>query len=304
MDIRKQIKVFQRMLARHGMFATAWLLKFLPGWALEGLTRSLVAVGYCLVLRQKSLARESLSTAFGQEKSSAERERIVEQSFSNIGRGMVEMLYLMSHPSKLDQKVFCEGREHLDRALQEGKGAIVVTAHFGNFPLMMLYFAHQGYKVNTIMRPARDEKLEQYLLKQRIKLKINTVYALPRKECVMQSLKVLRNNEMLFIPLDQNFGGGGGVFVDFFGQKAATATGPVIFARRTQSPILLMFIVRQNDHRHKIIIEPPLALEEGKDEESDLLNNTQKITQVIEKYIRRYPQEWGWMHRRWKSRPG
>ena len=101
----------------------------------------------------------------------------------------------------------------------------------------------------------------------------------------------------------QPFGSSGGVFVDFFGQKAATATGPVVFAMRTKAPIVPMFVVRQKDDTHKIIIEPPLKLEEPADDKTMIQRNTEKITQVIERYIRKYPQEWGWMHRRWKSQP-
>ena len=124
-----------------------------------------------------------------------------------------------------------------------------------------------------------------------------------RKACVDASIRVLRNNEVLFIPLDQNFGSGGGVFVEFFGHKAATATGPVIFAKRTAAPILPIFIKRDHDDVHKIMIEPPLELEGCPDDDEMLVVNTQKITNVIERYIRQYPQEWGWIHRRWKARP-
>jgi Lauroyl/myristoyl acyltransferase len=89
----------------------------------------------------------------------------------------------------------------------------------------------------------------------------------------------------------------------FFGTKAATATGPVVFAMRTKAPILPMFIVRQKDDTHKIIIEPPLYIEEKEDYKETLIYNVARITKIIENYIRKYPQEWGWIHRRWKSRP-
>ena len=120
---------------------------------------------------------------------------------------------------------------------------------------------------------------------------------------VTDSLKVLRDNEILFIPIDQNFGSDGGVFVNFFGQKAATATGPVVFANRTKAPIIPMFIIHEDEDRHKVIIEPPLVLEEGRDEKETLYINTSKLTNLIEHYIRLYPYEWAWMHRRWKSKP-
>jgi KDO2-lipid IV(A) lauroyltransferase len=108
---------------------------------------------------------------------------------------------------------------------------------------------------------------------------------------------------LLFIPIDQNFGSGGGVYVNFFGHKAATAIGPAVFALRTGAPILPMFIIRQDDATHKIIIEPPIKVESQDDENETVTAVMAKITSVIEQYIRRYPQEWAWMHRRWKSRP-
>ena len=263
-----------------------------------------MAVGYGLVGRQKKIARESLKIAFGDSKTDEEIAQIVRQCFHNLGRGMVEMLYYLSHPNKVEQFVHFEGQEHLDNALKQGKGVVAITAHFGNFPLMMLYCALKGYPSNSIIRPTRDQKLEKYLFRKRKESGLNTVYAVPRKECVSQSLKVLRNNEVLFIPMDQNFGSAGGVFVDFFGQKAATATGPVVFAKRTGALIVPMFIVRDGDsNRHKVIIEKPITLVEKETEDQTLSYNIGVITHLIEQYIRQYPHEWGWMHRRWKSKP-
>ena len=303
MNLKDSIKNFKRAMARYGLFSAAWLLDRLPYGAVHFLGRFLTTVGFRFVVRQRQIARESLEIAFGQEKSPQEIREIVRKCFANLGQGMIEMLYLMSHPELTDQKVLWEGREHLEKALAQGKGVIAVTAHFGNFPLMMLCCARKGYATNSIIRPTRDEKVEEYLLRRRKECGVRTVYALPRRECVSQSLKALANNEVLFIPLDQNFGSGGGVFVDFFGQTAATATGPVVFARRAKAPILPMFIVRQGDDTHKIIVEPPVEMEERGDEDEAIAVNIAKITKLIESYIRRYPHEWGWMHRRWKSRP-
>ena len=303
MDLNKQIKIFKRTLARRGLFLSAWLAGKLPLRLLRMVIHFLMAIAFRLVIKQRAMAKESLLIAFGKEKDLKEINRIVRNCFENIGEGMIEMLYFLNHPDKVFGQVVVEGKEYLDSALKEGKGAIAVTAHFGNFPLMMLYCALSGYQTNAIIRPTRDEVLEEYLLERRTRVGLKTVYAVPRKECVANSLKVLRDNELLFIPLDQNFGSSGGVFVDFFGQKAATATGPIIFSLRTKAPILPMFIIREQGNRHKIIIEPPLALEQSVHEDEMILFNTAKITKMIEQYIRKYPQEWGWMHRRWKSRP-
>jgi KDO2-lipid IV(A) lauroyltransferase len=121
---------------------------------------------------------------------------------------------------------------------------------------------------------------------------------------VAQSLKSLRDKELLVVFLDQNTGSKSGVYVDFFGQKAGTATGPIIFAMRTGAVLLPIFTLRQGDSdRHKVLIEKHFYLERQATDEETIQYNVQKLTNIIEVYIRQYPAEWGWMHRRWKSRP-
>jgi Kdo2-lipid IVA lauroyltransferase/acyltransferase len=297
------MKRFKRAVARNSLFTCSWLFNRLPYNAVRALTNIFVWLGYQITIKQKQLAKESLEMAFGQEKSKDEIAAISKKCFDNLGRGMIELIYFMDHPAMIKSQVVIEGKEHLDAAMKHGKGVIGVSAHFGSFPLMLLHLAQLGYKTNAIIRPARDEIIEKHFLSLRSRLGLHTVYAQPRHACVTESIKLLRNNEFLFIPLDQNFGRAGGVFVDFFGQKAATATGPVIFAQRTGALILPMFIIRQNDDVHKIIIEPPFEIEPKADDKETIQFNVARITAIIEQYIRKYPAEWGWMHRRWKSRP-
>ena len=93
------------------------------------------------------------------------------------------------------------------------------------------------------------------------------------------------------------------MFVDFFGQPAYTPYSPVAFSQRTGAPIIPTFIVRQPDNTHRIKIEPPITLEQCDDKEEELVVNTQKFTRIIEDYVRAYPEQWIWMHRRWKTQP-
>jgi KDO2-lipid IV(A) lauroyltransferase len=280
-------KKFRRDAARNGLFIFTGIFKLVPYGLVRAIAWILIGIGYVLTVRLKNIARESLHIAFGQEKTRSEIEGIVKKCFRNFGQGIIELVYFMEHPKLIREHVIIEGQDILERAFSQGKGVIAVSAHFGNFPLMLLRFAQEG---------------EKYFCQKRSSLGLNTIYAIPRTECVSQCLKVLRNNELLFIPLDQNFGSAGGVFVDFFGQQAATATGPVVFARRTQAPLIPIFIVREANDRHRIIIEPPLTLEEDVSESRAIEKNIAKITKIIEGYVRKYPHEWGWMHRRWKSK--
>ncbi|MDP2653713.1 MAG: lysophospholipid acyltransferase family protein [Candidatus Omnitrophota bacterium] len=303
MTFKDRIKIFNRGLARNALYVSSWLINRLPYPLFKAIMHFFITVGFLFTVRQKRIARESLRIAFGKEKSPAEINRIVRICFENFGRGMVELIYYMSHPAMIRANVQIDGKENLEAALRQGRGVVVVSAHFGNFPLMLLRLVQEGYKTSAIIRPARDQEIEKYFLQERDRLGLNTIYSHPRKECVDNSIRALRNNELVFIPLDQNFGSGAGVFVDFFGQQAATATGPVVFARRTGAALVPMFIVREGEDRHRIIIEPAMPLEEKADDEAMLVANVAKITKIIETYVRRYPHEWGWMHRRWKCQP-
>lgn len=302
MDSKQISKYFKRSLGRFGLSFSLLIMRYLPERAVYGFANFVGNLGYVLAAKKRQNALESLNIAFGKEKDAKEMRRIAKASFVYMARGLLELLHVIFHPNKIKQKVTIEGKDNLDRALSEGKGAVCVTAHFGNFPLMLVKFADEGYKTNSIMRNMRDPQIEVIFQEKRTQLGIRTIHSQPRQQCVSDCIKSLRDNQLLFIQLDQNFGTGG-VFVDFFGTQAATATGPVVFAMRTGSPLLPVFIVRNQDNTHRIIIEPPLHIEEKATSDETILVNVARITKIIESYIRKFPEEWGWIHRRWKSRP-
>lgn len=296
-------KAIKRAFARQVFYFFRDFFRLLPYSVVKAMTDFILVVGFFFMKSKRAIAQESLDIAFGNSISSQEKKKIIETCFANLGRAAIELMYFTNHPEMIREKVFFEGKERLDAILKQGKGAILVSAHFGNFPLMLLRLVQEGYPTSGIMRQSRDEVIEKDFLAMRTRFGLKTIYSHPRTECVNQSLKVLRNNELLFIPLDQNFGTKGGVFVEFFGQPAATATGPAVFAMRTGAPIVPIFTMRDADDRHKIIIDEPFYIEKKEDDAAAILACTIKITQIIERYIRRYPQEWGWMHRRWKTKP-
>ncbi|OIO36886.1 MAG: hypothetical protein AUJ74_00640 [Candidatus Omnitrophica bacterium CG1_02_44_16] len=269
---------------------------------LYGFANSLGYLGYCFARRHRSIAIESLTKAFGKEKSSEEVERIARECFNAMAGTAVEFFMFMRYPKRIKSFVEIQGLEHLDRALAKGKGVVAISAHFGSFPLLLSRLALEGYKVHTILRHMRDAKLDKLFEEKRDCMRVGSIYTQPRAECVSKSLKALRDNEIIFVQLDQNFGTGG-VFVDFFGTKAATATGPIVFSMRTGAPLVPMFIYRVKGARHKIVIEPGLDVAEEGSREERMLDAVTKLTMLIEAYIRKYPHEWGWIHKRWKARP-
>ncbi|MFH0876946.1 MAG: lysophospholipid acyltransferase family protein [Candidatus Omnitrophota bacterium] len=289
-------------LGRIGIGFCEGVACFIPLSLLYHFTSALAAIGYRLAGRQRRIARESLAMAFGQEKSPQEIERIARRCFFSMVSTGVEFFMFMRHPERIRQYIQIEGLQYLDQALAQKKGVVALSGHFGSFPLLLSLLAMDGYKIHTVLRRMRDQNLDQFFEKKRNALGVGSIYTQPRQQCVKKSLQVLRDNEILFVQLDQNFGTGG-VFVDFFGKKAATATGPIVFSMRTGAPIVPMFIVRLKGPRHKIVIEPPMEVgAEGTGEER-LIGAVAQFTALIERYVRAYPHEWGWIHKRWKARP-
>ncbi len=303
MDFKKIRTGIGRIFAWLALNLCSLIVKIIPARYVYGFARNISSLGYRFAEKQRKIALESLTIAFGQDKPPEEIKKIAQDCFTFMAKSALELMLLMDRPRLLNARVELVGKENLDNALSRGKGVILVSAHFGNFPLMMARLALCGYKIAGIMRPMRDSRAEKFFLAKRTRLNIKTIYSQPRSVCVNNTIEALRNNELVFIPIDQNFGTGG-VFVDFFGRKAATATGPVVLAKRSKATLLPCFIIRQKDDSHKIIFEPPLNLEEGRDFQETVVINIQRLTSIIESYIRRYPAEWGWIHRRWKSKPG
>jgi len=302
MDSKRIRTGIGRFFAWLSLNTCSLITKIIPARYQYGFAKILSSLSYRFIARQRKLALESLRLAFGEEKSKEEIEQIAKDCFTYLGKSGLELFFLLNKPYLVTECVDIVGKDKLDDALSKGNGVILVSAHFGNFPLMLARLARAGYAVGGIMRNMRDSRTEKMFMVARNRFKIKTIYSQPRDACINKTIEALRNNELIFIPLDQNFGTGG-VFVDFFGRKAATATGPIVLAKRTQAAVLPCFIVRQKDDRHTIIFEPALNFEEGKDFQETVLINVQKLTNIIEAYIRKYPAEWGWIHRRWKSRP-
>jgi len=302
MDSKKIRKSISRLAGWLGLNFSSLIIKVIPERWIYSFARNFASLGLIIASKQRKIALESLTVAFGRDKTKREIEQIAKDCFIFLAKAGLELLFFMDKPKLVKGRVEIVGKENLDSALAKGKGVILVSAHFGNFPLMLLRIKLEGYETSGIMRQMRDNRAEKLFLEKRKEFGIKTIYNQPRNLCVETTLKTLRNNEVVFIPIDQNFGTGG-VFVDFFSKKAATATGPVVLALRTKAAIIPCFIIRQKDDTHKIIFEEPLNLEEGKTAEETIVINIQKLTRIIETYIRRYPAEWGWIHRRWKSRP-
>jgi len=281
------------------LFALAALARHAP-WRLNyALADALGFALYHLVPRFRRIPQGNLRIAFGESCSEAALQRLARRSLQNSCRMALEFLKLqVLSRGELDRMVELEGTEHLDAALAQGRGAILLTAHYGNWEFMGARFITAGYPLSVIARDQDDEGVTRLVNDSRQGKGLRVL----RRSEVREALKCLRRNEALGILADQNTAVGG-VFVDFFGKPAATATGPALLALRTGAAVVPVFIRRESPGRHRVVIQPPLRLIHTGDREADVVANTALMTKVIEHQIAQWPEEWLWLHQRWKKRP-
>jgi Kdo2-lipid IVA lauroyltransferase/acyltransferase len=253
---------------------------------------------YMVLARYRKLTQEHLRIAFKDSLTKKQVNLIAKSVFINLGMGLAEILSLPKLKNRLNRLIDVEGIEKIDKALSLGRGAIVLSAHFGNWELIPIYFASKGYPSNIVARPIYYEKYNEWVSFLRTSMGVNIVY---RTDSPKRMIKILKDNQLLGIVADQDIKSVEGVFIDFFGKKAKTPSAPVKLAHAVKTPLIPMLIVRCG-LRHKIYVEDPIFVENTTADDW-VESYTQKWSDVIESYIRKYPGQWVWMHKRWKTRP-
>jgi KDO2-lipid IV(A) lauroyltransferase len=251
--------------------------------------------------RERTRALEHLQLAFGRERSPQELERIARACFANLGRNACEFLsWPKLRLQTLERHLTIEGRAQLDRVLREpGRGVILLTAHLGNWEIIGAYLGLLGYRGGVVARHLRYPEYERWQIALRRRTHIETFV---RDSSVKELLRRLRDNQCIGMLPDQDVDSVEGVFVNFFGRPAYTPTGPVTLAQATGAALLPVFCLRERG-RFRIVFEEPVRLVSSGNTRQDLQENTARWSRIVEGYIRRYPEQWVWMHRRWKTQP-
>ena len=250
--------------------------------------------------RHRRLALRNLATAFGTDKTAAERRAIARCSFRHFGAVTADVLKLFHLSAARTLALLeVEGEANLTRALAAGRGALLATGHLGNWEVAAAAISRLG-KLNVIARRLDNSALERELLGLRRRLGATVIY---KKEAARRVLEALRAGEIVAILIDQNVLRREGVFVDFFGRPASTTPGLAAFHLRTRAPIVPAFCRPTAGDTYRIVIHPPLDLPAAGPPEADVLKITQTLTKIIETEVRRTPEFWLWFHDRWRSRP-
>jgi Kdo2-lipid IVA lauroyltransferase/acyltransferase len=257
------------------------------------------ALGYYLIRRAR---RETLENLRASLKGLDEDEirRIGRRVFVNQGKNAFE---LFSFPKlrreDLDKLIEIENKKVFEEALARGKGVLIASAHCGNWEMMGAGLAHLGFPINVIAKKIYLEALNDILVGLRESKGVKVILR-SASDSAREILRSLRHNEAIGILIDQDTAVSG-VFVDFFSRPAWTPGGLAAIALKTGAGVILALDVRLPDDRHRITIKGPIEMIKSGDKDKDVLENTRIITGMIESHISQYPEQWVWMHKRWKT---
>ena len=234
--------------------------------------------------------------------SAPERDRIVRGVFRHLGWQLVEFCRMTRYtPENTRHWIRTEGLDHYLAAKARGKGVLVVTGHLGAWELSSFYHSLMGYPMGMVARPLDNRRLDRFVNGIRC-LHGNRV--LPKDEFASGLLRAMRAGQTVGILMDTNMTPPQGVFVDFFGKQACTASGVARVALKTGAAVLPGFMLWEPDEgKYVLHFGPELVFERTGAAEADILAATQLCASTTENWIRRYPDQWLWIHRRWKTRP-
>ena len=256
---------------------------------------------YLLFGRLRRVGMRNLALAFP-EMTRRDRRRILRGTYISLGRQLAEVcLFPRYTRENVSQIVVYEGFENFERAVPRGKGVLFLTAHLGAWELSAFAHSLQGHPLAIVMRSLDNPRVDRLIQSYRTMHGNRTV---DKDDFVRGLLAAMRDGETVGILMDTNMTPPQGVFVDFFGIPACTASGLARIALRTDAAVVPGFTVWDSKLRKYILrFDAAVELIRTGDDQADVVANTANFTKIIEDYIRRYPDQWLWVHRRWKTRP-
>jgi KDO2-lipid IV(A) lauroyltransferase len=250
--------------------------------------------------RHREITLNNLTLAMGSELSHEQKWNTARAIYRNLGQVLFEAgWYLCATPEQMDQRIRIEGTEHLQNAYHKGQGVLVVTAHIGNWELLPYTAYRNDIPLNVVYRPLDFKPLNLFfeMLRTRLGAKL-----IPASHAMIRIARSLKKKEGVAILMDQSVDWYDGVWVDFFGRRTCTSKGMALIALRSRAPVLPVFLYR-NASGFRIVIGEEIPLVVTGDKTKDIEMNTLNYSKAIETGVRRHPEQWFWVHRRWKNRP-
>jgi len=276
------------------------VLPLFPRAFLEQAARSMGSLAWRVMGRNRELALGNLRLAFP-EKSERDRLLISKKVARALIVNALDVVWMAGHRPQMRELIEIEGLEHIENALEKGNGAILLGAHFGNFILQCLRLGSESFTFSTIVNMPKADRLSAIITQQANEMGLNII---PRRQswaATRETLKRLKNNEVVCVIADEE-ARKGGALVEFFGHWVPTLKGPALMAIRSGAAVLPTFIHRLGGARQKIVIEPPVEIPVAALDAVEM--GTAIMTKVIENVVREHPEEWSWITHRWRKRRG
>lgn len=288
----------RHLLEVAGVAAIEAVARTLPRSALLRLGENVGALAGKLDARHRAVALENLGAALGTQTAEAERRAIAARCWRHFGRIAFDTLaFHRFSRASVGRDVRVEGVENLERAYAGGRGVLEFTAHFGHWELAGLIQGFLGFPLAVVARPLDNPLLERRLARLR-GLSGNAI--VHKRHAVREMLRALGRGMGVAIVIDQD-ARESGVFVPFFGRPASTTPTLAVLAVKTRVPVLPVFCVAHADHTYTVHFGAPLSVRTDADRNEEVLRFTARCTQIVEEWVRRHPEQWLWMHRRWKT---
>ena len=302
MASKSKTQISAEYLIARGLLAALGLL---PRAGALAISVGIARLCFRLLGGLRKVGMRNLEIAFP-EKSEAERDRLLKGTFENLGRVLGEVSqFQKTTPAKIEQIVdftLDEGSQELyHRVKEEKRGVLITTGHLGNWELLVYAFAALHEPIAYLARPLDNPLIED--LTVRIRTRFGNT-PINKSNSAMLAIKLLRDGGILGVLADVNVHPKEGVFVPFFGADACTSAGPAMLALRTDALIVPFFCVYDStEKRYRIVRGDILEPVKTGDRERDIIETTRLYTAEIERIIRQYPDQWLWIHKRWKTRP-
>lgn len=295
----------KRRALRYALLYRAWLfglllVRILPrrtGIALFGAVGSLV---FCVPHPDRERTLRHLRLIYGAKWNERRIRRTACGVYSGLGRNLFDAFALqrMSR-QQLDRIVTSEPLDSVRNAYDEGRGVITITAHTGCFEMLLHYFPAIGFRCFAIGRKLHDKRLDEILRKARSG---DDIVYMDRSEPPRNILRNLREGRLFGVLIDQDTSVEG-VYAPFLGRQAHTPSGPVKMAMKMGVPLFVITTARVKGDKHQVYVRGPLALRSGGDFEADLIHNVAMVNEHISATIEKHPEQWVWMHERWRRQP-
>jgi KDO2-lipid IV(A) lauroyltransferase len=286
-------------------YAGAWMglkaLGLLPRQAARFVGASFAALAYAMRTPLKRAAAFNLQLAFP-DWTEAQRSSVIRQMIQQVGWMAGEFSQFPRYVrGGIEQIVVLDGAENFEIARLRGKGVLFLTGHMSAWELAPFAHALYGHPLHFLVRPIRNRRVDQLVNSYRC---LSGNRPIEKNRSAREIFKVLRDGGTVGILSDHNTSVEEGVFVDFFGIPASTTSGLARIALRTDAAVVPGFLFWDYAQKvYRLRFEPAVELARSGSEEADVCENTARFTRVIEHYIRAHPEQWLWVHKRWKTRP-